>query len=330
MENEHQIWVVRAGTGGKFSQEYEQAGAVAIGWGQIGDASGKSREELRRLITEHIPDSNAVSGAGQVFRFVNDVAVGDIMITPDGATRELLLGEVVGPYEYLAEGIGRDTFRHIHRVKWIGRKSRDLLPKRVLYSLGSVLTVFKPRGRQELLAFYQGEAPVPETSVDDETEVAGGEDLLADLQARSGELVDAAIAQLDAYETQTLVAGLLEAMGYHTVVSPPGSDQGIDIVASRDPLGLEQRVKVQVKARPNSRSGAPEVVQLAGNVSTGERGMFVSTGGFTKEAESHPAAHAIARVDGLRLRELVVEYYERLDSDTKALIPLKRLYFPSD
>lgn len=87
---------------------------------------------------------------------------------------------------------------------------------------------------------------------------------------------------------------------------------------------------MQVKARPNSRSGAPEVIQLAGNVSTGEKGIFVSTGGFTKEAETHPAAHAIARVDGLRLRELVVEYYDRLESDVKALLPLRRLYFPSD
>jgi len=64
-------------------------------------------------------------------------------------------------------------------------------------------------------------------------------------------------------------------------------------------------------------------------VSTGEKGMFVSTGGFTREAESHPAAHAIARVDGQALRDLIMEYYERLDSDTKALIPLRRLYFPS-
>jgi len=330
MDSARKIWVVRAGTGGRYSQEYEHAGAVAIGWGQIGDASSKTREELRALIEERIPETNALSSSGQVFRFVNEIQIGDIMITPDGSTRELLLGEVVGPYEFTTEGVGHETYRHTHRVRWQGRKSRDLLPQRVLYSLGSVLTVFQPRGRQELLALYEGETAIPDSLGEDDVEVAAGEDLVADLQARSGELVDAAIARLDAYDTQNLVAGLLKAMGYHTVVSPPGADQGIDIVASRDPLGLEGRVKVQVKARPNSRSGAPEVVQLAGNVSTGERGMFVSTGGFTREAETHPAAHAIARVDGQALRGLVIEYYERLDSDTKALLPLRRMYFPDD
>ena len=52
-------------------------------------------------------------------------------------------------------------------------------------------------------------------------------------------------------------------------------------------------------------------------------------GGIGCVRVSGPAAHAIARVDGQALRDLIVEYYERLDSDSKALIPLRRLYFPS-
>lgn len=146
--------------------------------------------------------------------------------------------------------------------------------------------------------------------------------------AEDGEFVDAAIAQLDAFEAQSLVAGLLRAMDYHTTESPPGADQGVDIVASRDPLGLEQRVKVQVKARPNTRSGAPELVQLAGNVSPGERSMFVSTGASPVRPKHIQQRRAISRVDGQRLRELVLSYYDRLDGETRALLPLRRLYFP--
>jgi restriction system protein len=325
---EPQIWVVRAGVGGRFAQDFEREGMVAVGWGVIGDASGKTKDELERAIATAIPDGNAVSGANQVFRFVNQIQPGDLIITPDGATRELLLGQIRGPYRYLNEGVGRDEYRHAHDVTWQGRRSRDLLPQRVLYSLGSVLTVFKPQGREHLLALFSGEAL--EEQIDEDEDLEGSEDLVADLEARSAELVEAAIARLDGYETQALVAGVLRAMGFHTVVSMAGTDQGVDIVASRDPLGLEQRVIVQVKARPNARTGAPELVQLAGNVSPGERGMFVSTGGFTREAEGHPAARAIARVDGQRLRELFVDFYDQLDSDTKALVPLRRLYFPAD
>jgi restriction system protein len=320
------IWVVRAGEGGRYSQDFEQRGAAAIGGGALGDVTGRSRADLIHAVEERGLETNALTWASQLFRFANDIKVGDLVITPDGPTRELLLGHVTQPYEFLSEGVGRDEYRHAVRVAWQGRKSRDLLPQRVLYSLGSVLTVFQPKGREHLLALFKGEVLEGDESLEGVEE--GAEDFLGDLQARSAELVDAAIAKLDAYEAQSLVAGLLRAMDYHTTESPPGADQGVDIVASRDPLGLELRVKVQVKARPNTRSGAPELVQLAGNVSPGERGMFVSTGGFTREAEAHPAAQAISRVDGQRLRELVLSYYERLDGDTRALVPLRRLYFP--
>jgi predicted Mrr-cat superfamily restriction endonuclease len=33
-------------------------------------------------------------------------------------------------------------------------------------------------------------------------------------------------------------------------------------------------------------------------------------------------------IDAERLQELLVEYYDRLDQDTKSLVPLRRLFFP--
>ncbi len=123
------------------------------------------------------------------------------------------------------------------------RRSRDELPKKALYSLGSLLTVFKPAGYDHLVALLQGK-PSPSTvvsqSASDSPEM--GEDLFADLQARSEELIRSKLAELDGYEMQDLVASILRAMGYHTRVSPPGADGGADIVASRDPLGVEQPV----------------------------------------------------------------------------------------
>ena len=35
-------------------------------------------------------------------------------------------------------------------------------------------------------------------------------------------------------------------------------------------------------------------------------------------------------IDAERLQTLLVEYYDRLDQDAKSLVPLRRLYFPSD
>lgn len=324
-------WVVRAGDGGKYIADFEDQGIAAIGFEDL-DVSGLSRKDLRSALEKVKPGKKErIAGdAGTLFRFANTIQVGDIIVSPDGATRELLFGEVTGPYEYRSQpAIG--SFHQVRKVKWGDRHSRDVLPKRVLYSLGSVLTVFKPSGQDLLLALYEG-VPLPKddngSSADSDSDVPA-DDLLADLQARSEELIRSRLAELDGYEMQDLVGGLLRAMGYHTQISPPGADQGVDIVASRDPLGVEQAVKVQVRARPTTRSGATDIRELAGVLATTEKGLFVSSGGFTREAASDPSAQRITLVDGDRLQELVVDYYDQLDQDVQALVPLRRLYFPT-
>ena len=118
-------------------------------------------------------------------------------------------------------------------------------------------------------------------------------------------------------------------MGYSTQVTSPGPDRGTDIVASRDPLAVEPPIiRVQVKARPNGRSSASEIRELAGVLDPGDRGVFVSTGGFSREAEADARARRMTLIDAERLQELLVECYDRLDQDTKSLVPLRRLYFP--
>jgi restriction system protein len=143
-------------------------------------------------------------------------------------------------------------------------------------------------------------------------------------------LPESKLTELDGYEMQDLVASILRAMGYHTRVSPPGADGGVDIVASRDPLGVEQPVKVQVKAKPSTKSDVTEIRGLNGVLGQSERGIFVSLGGFTKDALSEPAAARIVLVDAERLQALLVAYYDRLDQDSKSLVPMRRLYFPLD
>ena len=59
--------------------------------------------------------------------------------------------------------------------------------------------------------------------------------------------------QLKGHPLAEFVALLLNAMGYHTRVSPEGPDRGIDIIAHRDELGFEPPIiKVQVKSGEGS------------------------------------------------------------------------------
>jgi restriction system protein len=83
---------------------------------------------------------------------------------------------------------------------------------------------------------------------------------------------------------QELVAGVLRGMGYKTRVSPRGPDRGKDIIASPDGFGFENpRIFVEVKHRINSSMGAGEIRSFLGGRHDGDKGIYVSTGGFSKD-----------------------------------------------
>jgi len=119
-------------------------------------------------------------------------------------------------------------------------------------------------------------------------------------------------------------------MGYRAKSSPRGPDKGVDVIAYPDALGLESpRIKVQVKHRVGAATG-PEMRQLIGVIKENERGLFVSTGGFTSDArtEATHSAKPITLLDREDFVQIMLEYYENLESEYKALVPLKRLWVP--
>ena len=59
-------------------------------------------------------------------------------------------------------------------------------------------------------------------------------------------------------------------------------------------------------------------------------GLFVSTGGFTRDAEREARtqqSRQVTLVNLQRLFELWVEHINRLDEDARDLLPLKPIYF---
>lgn len=73
-------------------------------------------------------------------------------------------------------------------------------------------------------------------------------------------------------------------MGYKTRISPQGSDRAKDIIASPDGFGFEQpRIVVEVKHRKETM-GAPEIRSFLGGRHKDDKGLYVSTGGFTTQA----------------------------------------------
>lgn len=134
------------------------------------------------------------------------------------------------------------------------------------------------------------------------------------------------------YEFQDLVAALLRAMGYYTpFISPKGKDGGIDIIAYRDPLGIDTpRIKVQVKHYPDNPISADAIRSLKGLINSGEEvGLFVTSGRFSNEAErfAREANVHIKLINGEELINLWQEFYEKMSDEDKNLLPLHPIYF---
>jgi restriction system protein len=221
-------------------------------------------------------------------------------------------------------------------MTWEGRRSRDDLSQSALYSLGSISTIFRPNDetQAELRALIEGSANSPGGTrhvTDNATDPDPAPEVLADIESRSRELIAGRLAHLDDNQMEQVVAGILRAMGYFTQTAPEhGADGGVDVLAARDALFVERPVvKVQVKQR-SGKAVPANIRALAGVLDQDERGIFVSMGGFGGQMRENRAATRITLSDADRLQELLVEYYDRLDQDTKALVPLRRLYFPQD
>ena len=142
------------------------------------------------------------------------------------------------------------------------------------------------------------------------------------------------LTEINPYDLQDLVAALLEGMGYHVSwISPPGKDGGIDVLAWNDPLGTKPpRIKVQVKRRKDNIS-AEELRSFLALVNDDDVGLFVTTGGFTKDAEELARAQErrkITLINRRRLVDLWIEYNDRIDRDKRRLLPLKPIYFIGD
>lgn len=133
------------------------------------------------------------------------------------------------------------------------------------------------------------------------------------------------------YEFQELVADLLRAMGYYVAwVSPPGKDGGIDIMAQPDVLGTRPpRIKVQVKRQVQAVSvdGLRSFMALLGD---DDVGLFVCTGGFTKDAKAEARTQEKRRITLLdmdTLFDLWVEHYGKSSDPARRRLPLRPIQF---
>ncbi|MFN8759601.1 MAG: restriction endonuclease, partial [Tagaea sp.] len=282
------MWMIRS-SGGELFDTFLEKKVAALGWSDVGDLNAlPSREAIAERVKQTWPDwseGTVLVSSAQLHRFRSGIKLGDRAITYDPSKRVYALGTIASEYVFDGARIDPD-FPNIRAVEWnLKLIDRDALSSSARNSLGSSLSLFlvPPSVRDEFLAVSES-GPLPMLAKGAEQELSD-KDPIADMPEVAREYIKDRISKLGAYEAQNLVAGLLRAMGYRTQVSAPGADRGTDIVASPDGLGLQPpRIVVQVKHR-ESTTGGGDIREFIGGRHPQDRGLFVSKGGFTKDAK---------------------------------------------
>lgn len=342
-------WMVR-GEGGRLYDAFRDQSLAAIGWVEVAAEvkPGMTKKEITALYLRNDPrlkPGSAIAGAGQIWRFLNEIAIGDRIVTYSPGNRTYLLGTVTGKAEYRPD-TAQQGIALVRPVQWLATEiDRDRLSKRAKNSLGSTLTVFvvPEVAARELLDAIEGKNAAStgdelvQVAVEEEDEEAAklglspSRDPLEGIESIALERIKDAVAGLDWEDMQELVAGILRAMGYKTQVSPPGPDRGKDIVASPDGFGFEHpKIVVEVKHR-SGQMDSKAIRSFLGGRHKDDRGLYVSTGGFSKDAhyEADRAAVPLTLWNMDTLVRALVENYEGTDAETKRLVPLKRMYVPA-
>src|SRR5438876_3422410 len=97
------VWGIHGGKTGDADSLFLHNNCVALGWAEIGDLGGlpADREAFKGRVAKVYPDwrpGAKINSASQLFRFLHEMKVGDLVCYPSKADRQIHIGRVTGPY----------------------------------------------------------------------------------------------------------------------------------------------------------------------------------------------------------------------------------------
>lgn len=322
--DEIHVWGIHTMDDNLFLQEE----IIAIGWKEMGDLSNleSNRQTFKERYTSTYADAkkgSIANGAGMLYRFVNEVQVGDYVVFPSKIDRKINIGIVEGDYTYNPSAA---EYVQQRKVKWLKHLPRTAFSQGALYEIGSAMSFFSVKNFADeyLSALDKGFKKTLITSdEEDESVAATAEDII---ETTKDFILKELSKHLKGYDFELFISDLLNAMGYRTTVSAHGGDSGIDITAYKDEL--PPRILVQVKSADGDVKETT-IQSLKGAMREGDYGLFVTLSNYTKNAQKYlDGAPIIRGINGTELVDLIMKYYDQLSEKYRKLIPLKMVYIP--
>ena len=302
---------------------------VALGWDKIGDLRNQTRENIKKALLEKYPNNykSVPVWASMLDNFANKMNIGDFVITYDSSLRVYYVAKIVGNYAFMKK---YKDLPNVRKVEWDKKTvSRDLLSVTAKNYLGASQTLFSVYKdiETEFKNILTGKKIQEKTENEKEQE---NEQQTGNFFENSVELLKDKILTLAPEEMEVLVKEILTAMGYIARLTPRGADRGVDVIASKDGLGLEDpRIFVEVKHR-EGQMGAQNIRSFMGGRKKGDRCLYVSTGGFSKDAkyEADRSEIPLTLIDLNMLVNLIVLHYDKFRAEGRVLLPLRKIYLP--
>lgn len=298
---------------------------IAVGWKEMGDLSllMPNREAYVEKYISVYPDAkkgNVSTSAGIIYRFVNEMQIGDYVVFPSKSDRMINIGVIEGDYQYSPSAI---EYPQQRRIKWIKHLPRTVFSQGALYEIGSFLSLFSVKNyADEFLTALDKD--FNKESLSEDISVGATADEI--IESTKDFILKELSRQLKGYDLEEFVADLLRAMGYRTTVSPHGGDSGIDITAYKDEL--PPRILIQVKSQDGDIREST-IQSLKGAMREGDYGLFVTLSNYTKNAKKYLESTPIIRgINGTELVELILQYYDKLNKRYQNIIPLQMVYIP--
>ena len=304
----HDVFVLRAEFG-RYTNTFQKEGYVGIGWYHDNPEGWDlaDKDFLKLKYKELYPDDPYMrmnQNVGQVFRFVNELKVGDLVLSPFMDNR-LLVGKITSDLYFEIDSTSPYPWRK--RVDWF----KDTIDRHVLSvplqnTLRSSLTCFKVSSNQEILVeLGLAEKAIGESSIIDGS---GGSNY---------ELIRKRFLELDATEFEYLVSYLLRTLGFEpTQEIGKVGDGGIDFEGILDVSGVASvNLQVQVKRYDKGAIGEKDIRNFRGALKKDFQGCFITLSTFNKKAV-HSAMdkerEQIQLIDGTRFTEIFIEQYDKI------------------
>lgn len=347
-------WIVRAGKYGEREQWALQNGRSGGGWHEVADLTpANTKDKIRAAVDVAFPGAplgRKANFTGQLWAVRDSIKPGDLVVMPLKTSKKIAIGVCTKGYQYLADEADLNN-RHTITVDWKTTDvSRAAIKDDLLNTINGAMTIFQAskhnaetRLRKVMdTGIDHGNSgtstgnttatvsshpqPQPHDGADDVVDP----DPTPSLEAIRDRVRTFLIENFKGHRLTDLVAAILRVEGYVCDVSPPGPDQGVDIIAGRGPLGLDSPTLIVEVKSEDTPIGSTIVRGLQGAISQhrADQGLLVAWGGLNKPARAE------IRTDRLVLRvweaddiiDHLFDVYDRLPDGIRITIPLKRTW----